>query len=400
MQLVIADAFPERFLSDFLDLGLDVDYRPDVTADELGAALEKASIVVVRSKKVSRATIERAKRLELILRAGAGVDTIDVTAASERGIYVANCPGKNSIAVAELAMGLILAVDRRIVDATRDLTNGKWNKKEYSKAAGLKGRTLGIAGFGAIGQAVAARAQGFEMNVLVWSDNLTPDLIADRGIEAASSLWDLAERSDIVSVHLPQTAETKTLFAEAFFARMKPGAVFVNTSRGGLHDTGALVRAMKERGIRVALDVYDPEPAGGTAEFAHELCKLPGFVGTHHIGASTEQAQNAIAAEAVRICGEFVKTGQVPHVVNIERHSPAKVQLIVRHYDKVGVLATVLGMIRQHGLNVEEMGNTIFAGAKAAIATIRVAGEPPPELVDAIAKLEDMVLHVEVKRLG
>ena len=400
MQLVIADAFPERFLADFLDLGLEVDYRPEVTAEDLGGVLERANVLVVRSKKVSRKVIEGAKRLELVIRAGAGVDTIDVAAASERGIYVANCPGKNSIAVAELAMGLIVALDRRIVDATRDLAQGKWNKKEYSKAAGLKGRTLGIAGFGAIGRAVAKRALGFEMNVLAWSAELTPEDAAAAGVAMASSLWELAENSDFVSVHLPQTGETKGLFGEAFFARMKKGAAFVNTSRGGIHDTAALAKAMREKGIRAGLDVYDPEPAGGVADFDHEICKLPGFVGTHHIGASTDQAQNAIAAEAVRICREFVRTGHVPHVVNIERHSPAKVQLIVRHYDKVGVLAAVLNVIRPYGLNVEEMSNTIFAGAKAAIATIRLADVPPPELVSAIAALDEMVLHVETKSVG
>jgi D-3-phosphoglycerate dehydrogenase len=399
MKLLIADAFPERFLSDFLDLGLDVDYRADVSADDLGEAAKDANIVVVRSKRVSRATIEKAKRLELVLRAGAGVDTIDVGAASERGIFVANCPGKNSVAVAELAMGLILAIDRRIVEQTRDLERGKWNKKEYAKALGLKGRTLGIAGFGAIGKAVAQRALGFDMNVLAWSEDLTPPAAAAAGVAIAHSLWELAERSDVVSVHLPQTTETRSLFGDAFFARMKPGAAFVNTSRGGLHDTAALVRAMRERGIRVGLDVYDPEPAAGVADFEHELCKLPGFVGTHHVGASTEQAQNAIAAEAVFVCGEFVRTGRVPHVVNIERHSPAKVQLMVRHYDKVGVLAAVLNLVREYGLNVEEMSNTIFAGAKAAIATIRLAEAPPPELVEAIGKLDDMVLHVEIKQV-
>ncbi len=398
MQLVVADAFPELFLADFHDMGLEVDYRPDVKAEELGLALAKANIVVVRSKKVSRAAIEGASRLELILRAGAGVDTIDVAAASERGIYVANCPGKNSVAVAELAMGLMLSVDRRIPDGTRDLAAGKWNKKEYSKAAGLKGRTLGIAGFGAIGKEVARRALGFEMNVLAWSLGLTEDEARREGATVVSSLWELAERADVVSVHMPQTSETKGMFGDAFFARMKAGATFINTSRGSLHDTAALLRAMKERGIKAALDVFENEPAGGTADFDHELCKVPGFVGTHHIGASTEQAQHAIAAEAVRICRTFVTTGHVPHVVNIERTSPAKVQLIVRHLDKVGVLASVLGVIKQYGLNVEEMSNTIFAGAKAAVATIRLGGDAPTELLTAILGLEE-VLDASVKHL-
>jgi D-3-phosphoglycerate dehydrogenase len=397
MRLLIADAFPESFLSEFRSLGLDVDYRPELDEIALASAAEDAGILVVRSTKVTRATIERASSLELILRAGAGVDTIDVVAASERGVYVANCPGKNSVAVAELTMGLILAIDRRIPEGTADLRAGKWNKKEYAKADGLKGKTLGIVGFGAIGQAVAKRAAAFEMKLLVYSVPLRPEVIAAHGAEAAKSLEDLFERADVVTVHVPQDATTKKLFGAELFGRMKKGAVFVNTSRGGVMDQAALERAMRERGLRVGLDVFDPEPAGGTGAFEGEIAKLPGFVGTHHIGASTEQAQNAIAAEAVRICREYVTAGRVPNCVNIELHPPAKVQLLVRHYDKVGVLAAVLDVIRRHGLNVEDMTNTIFAGAKAAVAAIRVSAEPPEELLAELRAMGDKIIQVTAK---
>jgi D-3-phosphoglycerate dehydrogenase len=397
MRLLIADAFPESYLAEFRALGLEAEYRPELDENALASAAEHAGILVVRSTKVTRATIERAASLELILRAGAGVDTIDVAAASERGVFVANCPGKNSVAVAELAMGLMLALDRRIADGTADLRAGKWNKKEYSKADGLKGKTLGIVGFGAIGQAVAKRAAAFEMKLLVHSVPPHPEALAAHGAEAAKSLEDLVERADIVTVHVPQDGKTKKLFGAELFGRMKKGAVFINTSRGGVMDQAALEAAMKERGIRVGLDVFDPEPAGGTGAFEGEIAKLPGFVGTHHIGASTEQAQNAIAAEAVRICREYVRAGRVPNCVNIELHAPAKVQLLVRHYDKVGVLAAVLDVIRRHGLNVEDMTNTIFAGAKAAVAAIRVSAEPPQELLAELRAMGDKVIQVTAK---
>ncbi len=397
MRLLIADKFPESFIAQFRSLGLAVDYEPELSAAALAERVSDVQILVVRSKKVSREVIVRGDKLELILRAGAGVDTIDVEAASERGIYVANCPGKNSVAVAELAMGLMLAVDRRIPAGTAELLAGSWNKKEYSKADGIKGKTLGIVGFGAIGQAVARRAAAFELDLLAWSVPAQPSVLAAHGARAPASLFELAELADIVTVHVPQVAETKKMFGVEFFSRMKRGAVFINTSRGGVVDQPALERAMREKGIRVGLDVFDPEPEGATGAFGGDIASLPGFVGTHHIGASTEQAQNAIAEEAVRICRAFVTTGQVPNCVNIEQHTPAKVQLLVRHYDKVGVLAAVLEIVRNHGLNVEDMTNTIFSGAKAAVAVIKLSAAPPEGLIQEIARMQDKVIQVSAK---
>lgn len=400
MRVLIADAFPERYLDDLRALGLEVVYDPSASTESLPAKVSGTQILIVRSTKVDRATIEAAKDLGLILRAGAGYDTIDVATASERGIYVANCPGKNAVAVAELAFGLMLALDRRIADGTADLRKGVWNKKEYSKADGLKGRALGVIGLGSIGLAVVERAKAFEMHVLAHSRSLSFAQAEEIGVEYCSSLSEIAQKADIVTVHLAQTKETKGLFNAAFFAQMKPRAMFINTSRGGLHDEAALIAAMKERGIRAGLDVFANEPAGATAQgLDAEIFSMPGMVGTHHIGASTEQAQDAIAAEAIRICREYVMTGRAPNVVNIEAHAPAKCELVVRHYDKVGVLAQVLGIIRKYGINVADMSNTIFQGSRAAVAAIRIAEQPSPELLAEIASLEDMVIRIEAKKL-
>ncbi len=397
MRILIADKFPDVYVAQFRALGLHVDNKPDLTAEALESEVANIGILVVRSTKVTAKAIASANTLELILRAGAGTDTIDVGAASDRGIYVANCPGKNNVAVAELAIGLMLALDRRIPTNTADLRAGKWNKKEYSKADGIKGKTLGIVGLGAIGQAVAKRAAAFEMDLISYSVPEDPVVLATLGIKPCASLMELAEKADIVTVHVPQLAETKKLFGVEFFSRMKSGATFINTSRGGVVDQLALERAMREKEIRAGLDVFDPEPEGGTGSVSGDLFGLPNFVGTHHIGASTEQAQNAIAAEAVRICAEFVRNGHVPNCVNIERHPPAKVLLLVRHHDKVGVLAAVLEVIRKFGLNVEDMTNTIFAGAKAAVAVIRLSAAPPDELIEEIARMEDKVIQVTAK---
>jgi D-3-phosphoglycerate dehydrogenase len=400
MRTLIADDLPTSCIEELRASGFDVAFEPKATAEDLPGRIGDAAILVVRSTKVTRATIEAGPRLALIVRAGAGYDTIDVAAASERGIFVSNCPGKNSVAVAELAMGLILALDRRVSDATADLRAGRWNKKEYSQASGLKGRTLGLAGLGRIGGEVARRARAFDMRVVAWSIPFDEELARAVGVERCASLVELVEQADAVSVHLPQTVETRRLFNADVFARMKPGAIFVNTSRGGIVDEAGLAAAMRDRGLRVGLDVFDAEPAGGTAEFKPAIASAGIFVGTHHIGASTEQAQSAIAAETVRICREFQHTGRVPNVVNVEEHAPAEYQLVVRHYDKVGVLASVLGILRNHGSNVEDMSNTIFQGAKTAVATIRLTHAPRPEAVDEIAALTGSVIAVLGKSLA
>lgn len=400
MRALIADAFPERYLADLKAIGLTVDYDPSATAADLPEKAKNTNILIVRSTKVDAKVIAAAGSLGMILRAGAGYDTIDVAAASERGIFVANCPGKNAVAVAELAFALMLALDRRVVDGTVDLRAGNWNKKEYSKADGMKGRTLGVIGLGSIGKAVVDRAKAFEMNVLAWSRSLTGWRADELGVTYCRTPEEIAERSDIVTVHLAQTKETKGMFGAAFFAKMKPRAMFINTSRGGLHDETALVAAMKEKGIRAGLDVFESEPASPTASgLENAIFSQPGLAGTHHIGASTEQSQDAIAEEAVRICKEYVATGRAPNVVNVEVKAPAKSELVVRHYDRVGVLAQVLGLIRKYEINVAEMTNTIFQGQKAAVAAIRIGSDPPQALLDEIAGLTDFVIQVEAKRI-
>jgi D-3-phosphoglycerate dehydrogenase len=400
MRALIADAFPERYLADLKAIGLTVEYDPSATAADLPEKAKHANILIVRSTKVDAKVIAAASGLGMILRAGAGYDTIDVAAASERGIFVSNCPGKNAVAVAELTFALMLALDRRVVDGTVDLRAGNWNKKEYSKADGIKGRTIGVIGLGSIGKAVVDRAKAFEMNVLAWSRSLTGWRADELGVTYCRTPEEVAERSDIVSVHLAQTKETKGMFGAAFFAKMKPRAMFINTSRGGLHDEAALVAAMKEKGIRAGLDVFESEPATPTASgLQNAIFSQPGLAGTHHIGASTEQSQDAIAEEAVRICKEYVATGRAPNVVNVEVKAPAKSELVVRHYDRVGVLAQVLGLIRKYEINVAEMTNTIFQGQKAAVAAIRIGSEPPQALLDEIAGLTDFVIQVEAKRL-
>jgi D-3-phosphoglycerate dehydrogenase len=397
--VLVADEFPEAQLRELGELGLEVRYEPGCSAESLPERIGDAGILIVRSTRVTRAAIERAPSLALVVRAGAGFDTIDVAAASERGIFVSNCPGKNSVAVAELTMGLIVALDRRIADSTAELRAGRWNKKEYSRADGLKGKTLGIVGLGRIGTEVARRARAFEMRVVAWSVPFRAERAAALGVERCATLHDLVSVSDVVTVHLPQTVETKRLINADVLACMKPRAIFVNTSRGGIVDEAALVAAVQEKGLRVGLDVFESEPAGGVAAFSPAIAAARVFAGTPHVGASTEQAQSAIAAETVRICAAFLRSGDVPNAVNVEEHAPAECQLVVRHYDKVGVLASVLGVLRTYGANVEEMTNIIFQGARTAVASIRLSKMPSADAIREIAALEGSVIAVDVKPL-
>ena len=312
------------------------------------------------------------------------MNTIDVVTASALGVQVANCPGKNAAAVAELAIGLLIAADRRIVNACTDLRAGKWRKKEYGNSHGLKGRTLGLLGFGAIAKAVAKAALGLEMQVLAWSRSLTDELAEAHGACRASSPEELAARSDAVSVHLAAVPETKHLVGRHFLAAMREGAILINTSRGQLVDTAALREAVETKKLRVGMDVYEHEPEGGENEFADRaLAEM--VTATPHIGASTAQTSEAIGAEVVRIVRDFVRTGHAPGAVNQSAKSSATYRMVVRHYNRVGVLASVLSALREEHVNVEEMDNTIFEGGAAAICCLHLDDRPSDAVVQALS---------------
>jgi D-3-phosphoglycerate dehydrogenase len=385
MKVLIADKFEDSGRAALLAAGCELDYQPDLVENALVDAIRDRTpdVLVVRSTKVTRAMLE-AGSLALVVRAGAGYNTIDVAAASERGIYVANCPGKNSIAVAELAFALMLALDRRIPDNVADLRRGVWNKKEYSKARGLYGRTLGLLGVGGIGREMIPRAHAFGMRVVAWSRGLTAEKAEQLGIEPMWSPVAVANACDVLSVHVAAAPATRNLVGDDVFQAMRPGALFINTARAEVVDQAALVRAVTERGLRAGVDVFAGEPSGGTGAVDDPLFQHANVIGSHHIGASTDQAQEAIAAETARIVIEFQKTGRAPNVVNLAKKSPATHLLVVRHYDRVGVLAAVFERLKIAGINVQETENIVFEGANAALARIHVSRAPSPETLREI----------------
>ena len=407
MKVLVADKFEQSGLDALKAAGCDVLFQPDVSGDTLVAAIREsqAPVLVVRSTQVTEQMLD-AGVLSLIVRAGAGVNTIDVAGASKRGIYVSNCPGKNSVAVAELAMALILAVDRRIADNVADLRAGKWNKKEYSKAKGLKGQTLGLLGFGHIGQEVARRARAFGMNVIVWSRRFAGEADARseastvHEVEIVSSPEELVSRADVISVHLALTKDTRGFVNAALLKHAKKGAYFINTARAEVVDQAALIAAAKEKGLRLGLDVFANEPSAASGPFDDPIVSDPLVYGTHHIGASTDQAQEAIAAETVRIIRTFKDTGKVPNVVNLAKLTPATHMLVVRHRDKPGVLAHVFEYLRVAQLNVQETENIIFDGAQAAVARINLDGAPSVRALDAMQSGNADILDLQLVKLG
>jgi D-3-phosphoglycerate dehydrogenase len=401
MRVLIADKFEQSGRDGLEAAGCDYSYQPDVKDDSLVAAIKAYApgVLVVRSTKVTEAMLD-AGALKLVVRAGAGYNTIDVAAASRRGIYVSNCPGKNSVAVAELAFALILALDRRIADNVISLRQGQWNKKEFSKARGLYGRTLGLIGTGQIGREVIRRAQAFGMPVVAWSRSLTEARAEELGIVRKETPADVARAADIVSVHVALKPDTRALVGADFFAAMREGAYFINTARGEVVDQNALLEAMRTRGIRAGLDVFAAEPASATGEFTDEIAREPNLYGTHHIGASTEQAQEAIAAETVRIIRAFKETGKVPNVVNLAARTPATHLLVVRHRDRPGVLAQVLDAIRAAHINVQEMENIIFEGAEAAVARINLEAAPDAATLDKLRAENADIIELDLLQLS
>jgi D-3-phosphoglycerate dehydrogenase / 2-oxoglutarate reductase len=400
MKVLIADKLADYGLDLLAEQGFDVVVEPKASGDLLLEALatHQPQVLIVRSTKVPQPAIEKTNSLELIVRAGAGFDNVDVEAASARGIFVANCPGKNAAAVAELTLGLMLAADRAIPDNVIDARNGVWNKGLYGKAKGLKGRTLGVIGLGNIGIAVIRGAKALGMRTIAWSRSLTDERADALGVERRTSPLEVAAEADVVSLHVASTSDTRHLANAEFFDVMKDGALFINTTRSSVVDEDALRRALDEKNIRAALDVFEGEPSGKDGSFSHPLASHERVYITHHIGASTEQAQDETAEEAVRIIAEYRDYGRVPNCVNIAELTPATHMLTVRHLDRVGVLAAVLDEVRKAHWNVQEMENLIFAGAQAACARIRFDGNDDEDTVERIRNHPD-VLAASVLKL-
>jgi len=394
LKVLVADKFPEKYIQQMKDLNLDVVFEPKLGENDLPEAAKDIDILVVRSTVVNEETINSSKKMNLIIRAGSGVNNINIQAANKKGIYVANCPGMNAVAVAELAVGFMIALDRFIPDNVNDFNKGSWNKDKYSKGKGLKGKTLGLIGVGNIGKEVAKRALAFGMNVY------GKDIARIEGVQIKdfSEMDQLLPLCDVVSIHLPATPQTKGLFNKEMFSYMKDGAYLINTSRQDIVIEDDLLEAINEKNIRFGCDVFSGEPESKTGEVKSKLQNNPNIYVTHHIGASTAQAQDAVAQETINIINHFVHSGVIDHWVNRANITDAHYQLVVKHYDKPGVLAGVLDLLRAGDINIEEIENVIFDGGLAASCTMKLKNAANADMLKKMSENTNVisVSHVEI----
>lgn len=348
-------------------------------------------ILIVRSTKVTASTIDANPHLSLIIRAGAGYDTINVTHASNKGVMVANCPGKNSTAVAELTMGLILNIDRRLGENYKLLKECKWRKGMFADCLGLKGRTLGLIGFGNIAQRVAQRALAFEMKIVAYDvfQKLT------EGVEFVSSVDDVLAQADIVSLHVPNLKETENMVNAEFLRKMKHSAVLINTARGELVIEDDLLEHLNSNDqFWYGTDVFRGEPSAKECDWEHPLGVHPRVYGSHHIGASTKQAEDEIGEETVRICQVFSKSGQIDDVnwVNKDR-TPPKQTLTVKAQKGAKTYSDIFTTLEENDWTITSSETTACEGGKAVI--IKINGEGSVDIKERLTTF-DTVISVSV----
>ena len=331
----------------------------------------KPNVLVVRSTKVSADTIDASSELALIIRAGAGYDTIDVAHASTRGVLVANCPGKNATAVAELAMGLIINIDRRLGENYKLQKEGKWCKGRFTNCLGLKGRTLGLVGFGNIAQRVAQRALAFEMKVVAFDVYQK----ATEGVEFVSSVDDVITNADIISLHVPSLESTKGMINAESLKKMKSNAVLINTARGDLvNEEDLLAHLNLNENFWFGTDVLKDEPSSKECDWEHPLGMHQRVYGSHHIGASTKQAEAEIGEEAVRICQVFSSSGQIDDLnwVNKDR-SKSRQTLIVKAQKGAKIYSEIFTTLENNDWQIKNSEATSCEGGQAII--LKISGE-------------------------
>lgn len=321
MRILVADRFPGWARARIADRGHDCAYEPDLQADQIAGRIRGREVLVVRSTRVSTAVFAAADSLRLVIRAGSGVNTLDCDAAADRGICVSNVPGRNAVAVAELALGLLLALDRNIPDNVADIRAGRWDKTRYANARGIFGRRIGVVGLGQVGLAFAERAAALGAEVFAVAKPGRPRPVLERagavGVTFVAGLDALAQTCDVLSFHVPATDTTRDLVGRDLLELVRPGTIVLNTARAEIVDEDALIEAMDAKGVRAGLDVLAGEPSQGAGSIDSRLARHPNVYATHHIGASTEQAQNAVAAEVVRMIEAF-EDGVMPHCVNLD----------------------------------------------------------------------------------
>ncbi|HEX7085545.1 MAG TPA: phosphoglycerate dehydrogenase [Vicinamibacterales bacterium] len=355
MKIVIADDLPRSAVTLLTAIdGWTVDATPGRPQPELLAALADADALIVRSAtKVTRAVIEAAPRLRVIARAGTGVDNVDLEAASARGIVVMNAPGANSISVAELAIGQMLALARHLPAADAAMKSQKWEKKKFAGME-LRGKTLGLIGLGRIGQEVAARARAFEMSIVAHDPFISAELAEKVGARLAS-LDEVCAEADFLSLHLPVTPQTRHLLNAERLARCRKGIRIINTARGELIDEAALAEALKSGHVAgAALDVFQQEPPSDWT-----LAQLPSVIASPHIAASTAEAQELVGVETAAAVRDYLRDGIIRNAVNLPSLSPEDFNRLrpwLEVAERLGSLVAQMGQARMTAVGVRYYG--------------------------------------------
>jgi len=396
MKILVAGAMHETALDELRALGSTVEYAPEISAAQLPERIAEAGILIIGRTRVSPAAIEKGVTLQMIVRLGTAVSNVAIDEASQQGVFVVNCPDMDAEAVAEMTIGFILALDRRLIRNADALRAKRAERDAAPSAHGLVGRTIGILDYNRVGQELARRARAFRMKVLAWTRHPSAGESDNEEVEFCAGPRELARRSDIVTVYAPPAQADELLVDAEFLQNMRDGAYLVHVGHPAAIDEAALAEAARTRHLRVALDIYAPELTRDSARFRSSLLDIPGVIGTHHLADQTKQAERATADEAVRVVREFLVAGKVCNCVNVAERSPATWLLVLRLRDAVGVMASVMNAILADGINAEEITSRVFNGARAAWCTIALNERPSTEALDAVRSLDD-VIHLELR---
>ncbi len=377
-----------------------VDTRLAQDSALLRQALTEADGIVIRSgTQLTAQVLEGQSRLKAIVRAGVGVDNIDVAAATRRGIVVMNTPGGNTISTAEHTMALLLALARNVAKASESLRAGKWERTKFTGTQ-LEGKTLGVIGLGRVGLAVAKRAQAFGLTVVGFDPFLAADKALEHGVTSVARLDDLWGRCEFISLHTPLTAETRNLIGARELALMKPTVRLINCARGGLIDESALKDALDSgKAAGAAIDVFEPEPPPAD----HPLLRHPQVLVTPHLGASTEEAQVSVAIEAARLLCDFLTRGQIRFSVNMPTLDRAEIEDVRLYLDlawRLGMLHAQMdrGTLKNAKLTYRgEVAhkNTKLITASFAAGLMAAALEEQVNLVNAMALARERGIEIE-----
>ena len=343
MKIVVADDLPASALDLLRAEGWEIDARTGRAPEQLASDLADADAIVVRSAtKVTSSLINAAPKLRAIARAGTGVDNVDVPTASARGIVVMNAPGANSVSVAELAMGQVLALARHLPAADAAMKHGKWEKKKFLGEE-VRDKVLGLAGLGRIGQEVARRAAGFGMRLIAHDPFISEQVASSLSVQLVS-LDELFAKSDYLSLHMPSTPQTRNMVNADRLAHAKKGIKIINTARGDLIDEAALADAIERGQVGgAALDVFKKEPT-----VDHRLQLLPQVVATPHIAASTREGQELVGVETVTALRDFLKDGAIRNAVNFPSLSTEEFKRIQPFANLGERLGTFIAQMNDH----------------------------------------------------